>query len=315
VDFNQSIFRMRPGLEDIREGVRAITRDFPDVYWRECDENHRYPVEFIAAMQGGGWLSATLPKEYGGSELGLTAAAAILEEVSASGGGMNATSSIHVNLIGVEPILKFGSSAFKAKYLPLITTGKMSFAFGVTEPDAGSDTTRITTKAVRVDGGYRVYGRKVWTTRAKESDRVLLIVRTAAREDCERPAQGMTLLFADLRQKEVDIRPIPKAGRNAVPSYEVAYDGLFVEDGDVVGGSRSRFLPPAHGAECRTDTRRGNSGRNSPPCVATCGPICRRESSVSACHRLKPGSCVSTGSGVRTVFGCFVAARQSSADV
>jgi acyl-CoA dehydrogenase len=235
VDFNQSIFRMRPGLEDIREGVRAITRDFPDVYWRECDENHRYPVEFIAAMQGGGWLSATLPKEYGGSELGLTAAAAILEEVSASGGGMNATSSIHVNLIGVEPILKFGSSAFKAKYLPLITTGKMSFAFGVTEPDAGSDTTRITTKAVRVDGGYRVYGRKVWTTRAKESDRVLLIVRTTAREDCERPAQGMTLLFADLRQKEVDIRAIPKAGRNAVPSYEVAYDGLFVEDGDVVG--------------------------------------------------------------------------------
>jgi acyl-CoA dehydrogenase len=235
MDFNQTIFRMRTGLEDVRDGVRAITRNFPDAYWRECDEAHRYPVEFIAEMHAGGWLSATLPKEFGGSELGLTVAAAILEEVSASGGGMNATSSIHVNLIGVEPILKFGSPELKAKYLPLITSGKLSFAFGVTEPDAGSDTTRITTKAVAVEGGYRVYGRKVWTTRAKESDRVLLIVRTTPREQCERPAQGMTLLFADLKQKEVDIRPISKAGRNAVPSYEVAYDGLFVDRSDVVG--------------------------------------------------------------------------------
>lgn len=235
MDFNQTLFSMRPGLEDIREGVRAVTRRFPDAYWRECDANHRYPVEFIAAMRDGGWLSATLPEELGGSGFGLTVAAAILEEVSAWGGGMNASSAIHINLIGVEPILKFGSEAFKAKYLPQIISGDLTFAFGVTEPDAGTDTTRITTKAVPVDGGYRVTGRKVWTTRALESDRVLLITRTTPRDQCAKPAEGMTLFFADLKQPEVDIRPIPKAGRNAVPSYEVAYDGLFVDEGDVVG--------------------------------------------------------------------------------
>jgi len=235
MDFNQTMFKMRPENADIRDGVRAITRRFPDVYWRGCDENHRYPVEFIAAMQEGGWLSATLPKEHGGSEFGLTVAAAILEEVAASGGGVNASSSIHVNLIGVEPILKFGSQAMKAKYLPDIISGKLAFAFGVTEPDAGTDTTRIKTKAVRVAGGFKVYGRKVWTTRAKESDRCLLITRTTPREECEKPAQGMTLLFVDLKQKEVDIRPIKKVGRNAVASYEVAYDGLFVDEADVVG--------------------------------------------------------------------------------
>jgi acyl-CoA dehydrogenase len=212
-----------------------VTQDFPDAYWRACDQEHRYPVEFIQAMRAGGWLSATLPEEYGGSAFGLSVAAAILEEVSASGGGMNASSSIHINLIGVEPILKFGSDALKAKYLPSIISGDLTFAFGVTEPDAGTDTTRITTKAVKVDGGYRVYGRKVWTTRALESDRVLLIVRTTPLQECKRPAEGMTLVFADLKQNEVDIRPIQKVGRNAVPSYEVAYDGLFVEDADVVG--------------------------------------------------------------------------------
>ena len=235
MDFNQAIFTMRPELADIREGVRAVTRRFPDAFWRECDENHRYPVEFIAAMQEGGWLSATLPKSYGGSEFGLTVAAVILEEVAASGGGVSASSSIHVNLIGMEPILKFGSAAMKAKYLPDIISGKLNFAFGVTEPDAGTDTTRIKTKAVKVDGGYRIYGRKVWTTRAAESDRCLLITRTTPREECEKPAQGMTLFFVDLKQKEVDIRPIKKVGRNAVSSYEVAYDGLFVDESDVVG--------------------------------------------------------------------------------
>jgi len=228
MDFNQTIFRMRTGLEDVRDGVRAITRNFPDAYWRECDEAHRYPVSSSRKCTREVGCQQRCLENLAVASWGLTVAAAILEEVSASGGGMNATSSIHVNLIGVEPILKFGSPELKAKYLPLITSGKLSFAFGVTEPDAGSDTTRITTKAVSVDGGYRVYGRKVWTTRAKESDRVLLIVRTTPREQCERPAQGMTLLFADLKQKEVDIRPIAKAGRNAVPSYEVAYDGLFV---------------------------------------------------------------------------------------
>ncbi len=235
MDFNQVVFTMRPEHAEIREGVRAVTRKYPDSYWRECDEQHRYPVEFIADMQKGGWLSATHPKELGGSGFGLTVAAAILEEVAASGGGVNASSSIHGSIIGIEPILKFGSEAFKAKYLRDIIDGKLNFAFGVTEPDAGTETTRIRTRCVRVEGGYKVYGRKVWTTRAAECDRCLLITRTKPREECNKPAQGMTLVFIKLKQPEIDIRPIKKVGRNAVASYEVAYDGAFVADEDVVG--------------------------------------------------------------------------------
>jgi acyl-CoA dehydrogenase len=167
--------------------------------------------------------------------------AAILEEVSASGGGLNAASSVHLPILPIPAILAFGSEQLRREVLPKIATGELFITFGVTEPDAGTDTTSITTAAHRVDGGYHVRGRKVWTTKALFCQKVLLLVRTTPLAECAKRTDGMTLLLADLQQPEVDIRPIPKVGRNAVVSCEVRYDDLFVAEADRVGDEGRGF--------------------------------------------------------------------------
>ncbi|MBL8553997.1 MAG: acyl-CoA/acyl-ACP dehydrogenase [Phenylobacterium sp.] len=235
----------------IREGVRQVCRAFPDSYWSECDEQHRFPWAFYQAMAEGGWLGIATPETYGGAGQGITEASILLEEVAASGAAMNGASALHMSIFGMHPIVRFGSESLRRRFLPRVATGDLHVAFGVTEPDAGSETTRIATFASKVDGGYRVRGRKVWTSKALESERVLLLVRTTPVEACARRTDGLTLLFAELRRAEVDIRPIPKAGRNAVASCEVAYDGLFVSEEDRVGdeGAGFRYLLAGLNAE------------------------------------------------------------------
>jgi acyl-CoA dehydrogenase len=156
-----------------------------------------------------------------------------------------------MSIFGMQPVVLHGSHELKHRYLPRVATGDLHVAFGVTEPDAGLDTTAISTRAVRDGDGYRVTGRKVWTSKALESERVLLLVRTTALADCARRTDGLTLLVASLRDPAVSIRPISKLGRNAVASCEVSYDGLYVGASDRVGqeGSGFRYLLDGLNAE------------------------------------------------------------------
>jgi acyl-CoA dehydrogenase len=228
-------------LELVREGVRRVCSDFDDSYWRKCDADHEFPQEFYDALAQGGWVGIAIPEAYGGGGRGISHASVLLEEIAASGAAMNGASSVHLSIFGMNPIVKHASEEMKQKYLPRVADGSLHVAFGVTEPDAGLNTTAITTRAVRDGDEYVVHGRKIWTTKATICEKVLLFVRTTPKEQCERATDGLTLLFADLQRPEVEITPIPKAGRNAVVSCEVVYDGLRVSVEDRVGEEGKGF--------------------------------------------------------------------------
>lgn len=225
----------------IRDSIRRICGNFPDEYWAKCDEQHEFPWDFYNELAEGGWIGIAIPEEYGGSGQGITEASIVLEEVAASGAAMNGASGIHLSIFGMHPVVKYGSEEMKQKYLPRVARGDLHVAFGVTEPDAGTDTTSITTRAVREGDYYIVKGRKVWTTKALDSERVLLLVRTQAKSDVSRRSEGMTLLFAELQRPEVSISPIPKVGRNAIATCEVVYDDLPVHVTDRVGEEGKGF--------------------------------------------------------------------------
>ncbi|OZC48080.1 acyl-CoA dehydrogenase [Rhodococcus sp. 06-621-2] len=224
-----------PTHDDIRAAVKTLCKAFPDDYWMEHDDSHEFPWDFYNAVAEGGWLGLTVPEEYGGGGLGVTEAAIVEREISASGAGMGGCSAVHIGIFGFEPIINHGSEAMKKKYLPRVVTGELHTSFAVTEPDAGTDTTNMKTFAKKVDGGFLVSGKKVWITKAQEAEKMLLLVRTSPRIEGEKRTAGMTLLFADMDRSKVQIRPIPKMGRNAVDTNELFIDELFVADEDVVG--------------------------------------------------------------------------------
>ena len=219
----------------IRDAIGRLCGNFPDDYWSECDREHRFPWDFYNALAADGWVGIAIPEEYGGSGRGITEASIVLEEIAASGAAMNGASSVHLSIFGMHPVVRHGSEEMKQKYLPRVANGDLHVAFGVTEPNAGTDTTSITTAARREGDTYIVRGRKVWTTKALDSERVLLLVRTEAKDKVEKRTRGMTLLLAELQRPEVTISPIDKVGRNAVATCEVVYDDLPVHVTDRVG--------------------------------------------------------------------------------
>lgn len=234
-------FAQNPDHQAIREGVRRVCSQFDPNYWRQCDAEHTFPWEFYAAMAEGGWIGVAIPEEYGGGGRGITEASIVLEEVAASGAGMNGCSAIHISMFGINPITKHGTEEQKQQYLPAVASGELHVAFGVTEPDAGTDTTSITTRAVRDGDHYVVRGAKVWTSKAEYCQKVLLLVRTTPVAQCARRTDGLTLLMADLQRPEVVITPIPKVGRNAVVSCETVYNDLPVPVTDRVGEEGKGF--------------------------------------------------------------------------
>jgi alkylation response protein AidB-like acyl-CoA dehydrogenase len=227
-------FALTESQELIRKEVGALARTFSLEYWLDKDTRAEYPVEFVRAFAENGWLGILVPEQYGGAGLGVTEAALMLHEICASGAGTSGASPIHFYVFPPTPIIKYGTEAMKRKYLPLIASGAITLAFGVTEPNAGTDTSRIATRAERRDGRWVVHGRKVWTTNAQRADKILLLARTSER-DPARPFKGMTLFFADMDRNAVSVREIHKLGRAAVDSNEVVIDGLQVADDDVVG--------------------------------------------------------------------------------
>jgi acyl-CoA dehydrogenase len=236
---------------DIREAVRAICAKFPDEYWMERDTNHEFPWDFYKQMAASGWLGICTPEEYGGGGAGVQEAAVFIEEVAGNGGGLNAATTVQVALFGLEPILKHGTDEQRQRFLPAAAAGELQVCFGVTEPDAGTDTTSITTVARRVDGGYIVNGRKIFISRAEEADRILLITRTTPRDQVAKPTEGMTLLFAEMDREHIEVNPIPKLGRNAISTNTLFIDDLFVPEADRVGeeGKGFRYLLSGLNAE------------------------------------------------------------------
>ena len=235
---------------EIREAVRKLCAGFPGEYWRALDRDRTYPTEFVKTLTEAGFLSVLIPEEYGGSGLGLSAANAVLEEIHRSGGNGGGC---HAQMYTMGTVLKHGSAAQKAEYLPKIASGELRLqAFGVTEPTAGTDTTRISTFAKRVGDKYVVNGQKIWISRAEHSDLMVLLVRTTPREEAARPADGMSVLLVDMRAavgNGLTIRPIRTMLNHA--TTELFFDKLEVPVENLVGeeGKGFRYILDGMNAE------------------------------------------------------------------
>ncbi len=224
-----------PELEQIASQARSLASGFDDDYWSERDEKKEFPWDFYRAFAEQGWIGIAIPEAYGGAGLGILHAGTLLHEVAGSAGAMNAASTLHLSIFGMGPVIHHGSEALKAKVLRASASGELHTSFGVTEDDAGTDTSRIRTAARRDGDRWIVNGKKVWNTKAQQCQKILLLARTTPREECARRFDGMTLLLADLDPAHVEIREIPKMARNAVNSNEVFIRDLPVADEDVVG--------------------------------------------------------------------------------
>jgi acyl-CoA dehydrogenase len=237
-------------LQQIREAVRALCTGFPGPYWRELDDRRAYPEDFVRAMTEAGWLGVLIPEEYGGSGLGLTAAAAILEEVHASGGNAAA---VHAQMYIMGTLLRHGSAGQKSEWLPKIAAGEVRLqAFGVTEPTAGTDTTSIKTVAERRGEAYVVNGQKVWTSRAEHSDLMLLLARTTPRDQVRKRSEGLSVFLIDMREakgKGLSINPIRTMINHA--TTEVFFDNLEIPAASLIGeeGKGFRYVLDGMNAE------------------------------------------------------------------
>jgi acyl-CoA dehydrogenase len=232
----------------IREAVRELCARFPGEYWRGLEPD-RYPEEFVAALTEGGWLGALVPERYGGAGLSLTEASVILEEVARSGANPGA---VHAQMYIMGTLLRHGSEAQKERYLPRIASGELRLqAFGVTEPGAGSDTPSIETFAERIDGGYRINGQKIWTSRALHSDLMLLLARTTPKERVAKRTEGLSTFLVDMRAAgdALEIRPIKTLMNHN--STEVFITDLVVPDDALVGeeGRGFRYILDGMNAE------------------------------------------------------------------
>ncbi len=230
----------------IREGVSGVVKRFTDEYWLARDDDGEFPREFHRAMADAGWLGITMPTEYGGSGLGVTEAAIMMNEVATHGGGMAATSTVHINLFGPHPIVVVGTPEQKQRWLPRLIEGLDQCCFGFTEPDAGLNTTAIKTFAQKVPGGYLVHGQKVWTSTAQVANKIMLLTRTTKLEDCKKPTDGITIFYTDLDRSKIAVHRIPKMGRKAVDSNSIFIDGLFIPDHDRVGEEGKGFATILH---------------------------------------------------------------------
>ena len=241
---------MSESFPEIRDAVRKLCAQFPGEYWRERDRERTYPTEFVQALTAAGFLSVLIPEEYGGSGLGLAAATAVLEEVHRSGCNGGAC---HAQMYTMGTILKHGSEAQKQAYLPKIASGELRLqACGVTEPTAGTDTTRISTFARREGDHYVISGQKLWISRAEHSDLMVLLCRTTAREDAAKPSDGMSVLIVDLREavgNGLTIRPVRAMLNHA--TTELFFDGLKVPVANLVGeeGKGFRYILDGMNAE------------------------------------------------------------------
>ncbi len=242
-------FSTAPELEEIRAGVRELCSRFPGEYWRALEPS-TYPTEFVEALTKDGWLAALIPEEYGGAGLSMTAASVIMEEINASGCNSGAC---HAQMYTMGTILRHGSAEQKAHYLPKIASGELRLqAFGVTEPTSGTDTTSLRTFARREGDTYVVNGQKIWTSRAAQSDLMLLLARTTPRDQVAKRTEGLSVFILDMREalkSGLTIRPIRTMMNHA--TTEVFFDNVTVPAGNLIGeeGKGFRYILSGMNAE------------------------------------------------------------------
>ncbi|GAM04274.1 acyl-CoA dehydrogenase family protein [Novosphingobium sp. MBES04] len=240
-------FTFSADQQEIRDTILKRCAAYDDDYWLERDRAGTFPEEFYRTMADEGWLGIAMPEEYGGAGLGIAEAAIMMQAIAESGAGMTGASSIHINIFGLQPMILFGTKEQCARHIPRIISGEDKACFGVTEPNAGLNTTRITTRAQKVDGGYRVSGEKIWISTAQVANKILLLARTTPLEEVTSKTGGLSLFYTDLDRSRIDVRLIHKMGRHAVDSNMLFIEDLFIPDEDLIGAEGEGFRIILHG--------------------------------------------------------------------
>ncbi len=231
----------------IVDAVSKVCAGFDLDYWLRRDREGGFPLDFHAALARDGWLGIAMPQEFGGAGLGVTEASLMMQTIAASGAGMSGASAVHMNIFSLNPVVVYGTEEQKHRWLPPLIAGQDRACFGVTEPDTGLNTTRLKTQANREGDGYVVSGRKIWTSTAQVSNKILLLARTTPLDRVDKPTQGLTLFYTDLDRKHVEVREIEKMGRKAVDSNMLFIDELRVPLQDRVGEEGRGFEYILHG--------------------------------------------------------------------
>ena len=225
----------------VRDTIAKLCEKYDDAYWLARDTDGKFPEDFVKDLADGGWLGIAMPEEYGGSGLGVIEASLMMQTIAETGAGFSGCSAVHINIFGPNPIVVHGTDEQKERLLPPLIAGKDRTCFGVTEPNAGLDTTRIETKAVWDGEKYIVNGRKMWTSTAQTANKILLLARTAAREDSDKPMDGITMFYTDFDRDYCEAQVIEKMGRKAVDSNATFYDNLPVPETDRIGEEGKGF--------------------------------------------------------------------------
>jgi acyl-CoA dehydrogenase len=240
-------FALTDAQQQIRDEVLRLCTRFDDAYWLERDRTATFPDAFFAAMAEGNWLGVAMPEEYGGAGLGITEAAIVMQAVAESGACMSGASAIHINVFGLNPVVVFGTDEQKRRMLPPIIAGRDKACFGVTEPNAGLNTTQITTRAEKRGDRYVVSGTKIWTSTAQEATKILLLARTTPLDRVQRHSHGLTLFYTTLDRAHAEVRLIHKMGRHAVDSNMVFFEDMEVPEEDRIGEEGEGFRTLLHG--------------------------------------------------------------------
>ena len=240
-------FSFTPEHKQITNSVSKICDQFDDNYWLSHDKSGDFPHEFCSALAKNGWLGIAMPEAQGGSGLGITEAALMMQTIAESGAAMSGCSAVHMNIFGPNVIVVFGNEEQKQRMLPPLINGETRACFGVTEPDSGLDTTHLKTKAIPKNDHYLISGHKVWTSTAQVADKILLIARTRPIEQCEKPSDGLSLFYTDLDRSAIEVREIEKMGRKAVDSNELFINELRVPFEDRIGEEGKGFQYLLHG--------------------------------------------------------------------
>jgi acyl-CoA dehydrogenase len=240
-------FELTEDQQTIRTAVLKHCARFPDDYWLERDRDGAFPRDFHRSMAESGWLGLAMPESVGGAGLGITEAAIMMTAVAESGGGMAAASSIHGPVFSLQPVVLSGTEEQQRRMIPPVLSGEDLICFAVTEPNTGLDTTRLTTRAERGDGGYLVNGEKIWISVARQANKMMLLARTTPLDQVKRKTDGLSLFFTDLDRAKVEVREIRKMGRHAVDSNLLFIEDLWIPEQDRIGAEGEGFTIILHG--------------------------------------------------------------------
>jgi len=240
-------FELTEDQQSIKAAIEKLCERYDDDYWLERDREGGFPHDFHRTLADAGWLGIAMSQDYGGSGLGMTEAALLMQTISASGAGLSGASAVHMNIFGLNPVQVFGSAEQKQRFLPPLIAGTDKACFAVTEPDSGLDTTRLKTQAVRDGDDYVLTGRKIWISTAQVANKMLIIARTTPIDEVAKPTQGLSLFYTDLDRSKVEVREIEKMGRKAVDSNMLFIDGLRVPASNLIGKEGEGFKYLLHG--------------------------------------------------------------------